>query len=175
MKQVAGGPWGAEGAGGVRARVWAPAEGAAPQGRKSDCREHRHAHKRGCWQWGQCVRFGGSAAAAAAAAARRAMRAARSQRRGRRAAAAVETSVSPYSASPVTEGAVEGERLAGKRTEPLRGVPGGVPPSPPFICCDSRPVDSRTTSTATLTFSGEPQMLRGKEGEREGGEAATAG
>lgn len=65
-----------------------------------------------------------------------------------------------YSASPFTEAAAEGDRLEGKgMLRLLRGVLGGVAASAASCCC-SRPVASRTTSTATFTFKGAPQMLR---------------
>lgn len=58
-----------------------------------------------------------------------------------------------------TDGAREVVRLLGKRW--LRGVPGALLSSAASCCC-SRPVASITTSTATLTLSGAPQMLQRK-------------
>lgn len=71
--------------------------------------------------------------------------------------------------SPLTEGAAEGAlelalelaKLLGWRA--LRGVEGALPASPASCCC-RRPVASMTTSTATLTLRGAPQMLQERGG-----------
>ncbi len=79
--------------------------------------------------------------------------------RGVRRPGTVGTPGRAHSTSPFTEAAAEGDRLEGKGTlRLLRGVLGGVAASAASCCC-SRPVASRTTSTATLTFRGAPQML----------------